>query len=103
MTRFNGAGELDEAGYEQTREALPGVIGHPVLVVFSRVAGGAPRRRHRDRDAVLPRRLGPERFVVRPDEFERAFRRSDGELVAHVGHCAIHRFVAGESGTALER
>ena len=42
MTRFDGAGELadaEELGYEQTLEALLGLIGRPVLVLFSGTHG----------------------------------------------------------------
>ena len=130
MTRFEGAGELDEAGelgYEQTLEALLGLIGRPVLVLFSG-ADGSPfisgiisGRLDRgelderlqevllraDKTAVetLFFHVGSREngFVVRPDEFERAFWRSDAQLVVHVGHCAIHVLVGGELGSALER
>ena len=130
MTRFDGAGELEDAaelGYEQTLDALLGLIGRPVLVFFSG-ANGAPfisgiisgRLDRGELDERLQEVLlrgddtavetlffhvGSRQngFVVRPDEFERAFWRSDGQLVVHVGRCAIHVLVAGELGTALER
>ena len=130
MTRFDGAGELDEAaelGYEQTLEALLGLIGRPVLVLFSGAVGspfisgiisGRLDRGELDErlQEVLLRaddsaietlffHVGSRQngFVVRPDEFERAFWRGDSQLVVHVGHCAIHVLVDGELGTALER
>jgi hypothetical protein len=42
-------------------------------------------------------------FVVRPDEFERAFWQSDSQLVLHLGRCAISVLLGGELGGALER
>ncbi|HET7137816.1 MAG TPA: hypothetical protein VFI04_05640 [Gaiellaceae bacterium] len=42
-------------------------------------------------------------FVIRPDEFERAFWRGDSQLVVHLGRCAISILVGGELGSALER
>jgi hypothetical protein len=42
-------------------------------------------------------------LVIRPDEFERGFWRSSGQLVVHVGHCSISVLAGGELGTALER
>jgi hypothetical protein len=42
-------------------------------------------------------------FVVRPDDFARGFWRSDGQLVVHVGPCAINLLVGGDLGKALER
>lgn len=130
MTRFDGARELEndaELGYEQTLEALLGLIGRPVLVLFagthgapfiSGVLSGRLDRGELDErlQEVLLRaddiaietlffHVGSRQngFVVRPDEFERAFWRSDSQLVVQVGHCAIHVLVAGELGRALER
>jgi hypothetical protein len=129
VTRFEGVG-LDgstELGYEQTLEALLSLIGRPVLVLFSGAEGspfisgivsgrldrGEPDERLqevllRSDDAevetlffhVGSRQSG---FVVRPDEFERGFWRSDTQLVVHVGRCAISVLVGGELGSALER
>lgn len=42
-------------------------------------------------------------FVLRPDEFERGFWRSDGQLVVHAGRSAITVLLAGELGSVLER
>lgn len=130
MTRFEGGPELEgtsNLGYEQALEALLGLIGRPVLVLFSG-ADGAPfisgilsgRLDRGELDERLQEVLlradestvetlffhvGSRQngFVVRPDEFERAFWRSDGQLVVHVGHCAIHVIAGGELGRALER
>jgi hypothetical protein len=130
MTRFNGGGELEgavELGYEQTLEVLLRLIGRPVLVLFSGVDGspfisaiisGRLDRGELDErlQEVLLRadataietlffHVGSRQsgFVVRPDEFERGFWRSDGQLVVHCGHCAISILAGGELGKALER
>jgi hypothetical protein len=130
MTRFEGGSELEGASeleYEQTLEALLSLIGRPVLVLFSGAAGspfisgvlsGRLDRGELDKrlQEVLLRadetaietlffHVGSRQngFVIRPDEFERAFWRSDSQLVVHVGHCAIHVLLGGELGRALER
>jgi hypothetical protein len=129
MTRFQGGGreESSELGYEQTLEALLSLIGRPVLVLFSG-AGGSPficgvlsgRLDRGELDERLQEVLlraddntvetlffhvGSRQngFVVRPDEFERGFWRSDGQLVVQVGNCAISVLAGGELGRALER
>ena len=129
MTRFesgrvDGAVELD---YEQALEALLSLIGRPVLVLFSG-AGEAPfisgiisgrlDRGELDRrlQQVLLRaddsavetlffHVGSRQngFVLRPDEFERAFWQGESQLVLHLGRCAISVLLGGELGTALER
>ena len=130
MTRFEGGSELEGASeleYEQTLEALLSLIGRPVLVLFSGADGspfisgilsGRLDRGELDErlQEVLLRadetaietlffHVGSRQngFVVRPDEFERAFWRSDSQLVVQVGHCAIHVLLGGELGRALER
>lgn len=130
MTRFEGGGELEgisELGYEQALEALLGLIGRPVLVLFSGaegspfiagiIAGRLDRGELDERlQEVLLRaddtavetlffHVGSRQngFVVRPDEFERGFWRSDEQLVLHVGQCAISVVVGGELGRSLER
>ena len=130
MTRFEGGAEVERAselGYEQTLEALLGLIGRPVLVLFSggdgspfisgiisgRLDRGEPDERlqevllRADAGAIetLFFHVGSRQngFVIRPDEFERGYWRSDSQLVVHVGHCAIHLLVGGELGRALER
>src|ERR687888_542707 len=125
VTRFEtgqveGAAEL---GYEQVLEALLSLIGRPVLVLFSGgegppfisgVLSGRLDRGELDQrlQGVLLRaddseietlffHVGSRQngFVIRPDEFERAFWRSDSQLVLHVGRCAISILVGGELGT----
>src|SRR5690348_12655516 len=129
MTRFDGGAlqGASELGYEQTLEALLSLIGRPVLVLFSGADGspfisgivsgrldrGEPDERLQevllrgDETAVetLFFHVGSRQngFVVRPDEFKRGFWPTDGQLVVHVGRCAIHVLVAGELGRALER
>lgn len=129
MTRFE-SGRVDGAvdlGYEQTLEALLSLIGRPVLVLFSGagegpfIAGIISGRLDRgeldqrlqevllraDDSAVetLFFHVGSRQngFVVRPDEFERAFWQSDSQLVLHLGRCAISVLLGGELGGALER
>jgi hypothetical protein len=122
--RVEGAAEL---GYEQTLEALLSLIGRPVLVLFSGagegpfIAGIISGRLDRgevderlqevllrgDDSAVetLFFHVGSRQngFVIRPDEFERAFWQGDKQLVLHLGRCAISVLLRGELGTALER
>jgi len=130
VTRFEGGTESaggSELGYEQTLQALLGLIGRPVLVLFSG-ADGAPfisgvisgrlDRGELDKrlQEVLLRaddetvetlffHVGSRQagFVIRPDEFKRGFWRNDGQLVVHVGHCAINVLVGGELARALDR
>ena len=129
-TKFAGGGShdgADELDYEQTLQALLSLIGRPVLVLFSGVAGspfitgvvsGRLDRGELDerlREVLLrsdeeqvetlffhvgSRQSG---FVIRPDEFERGFWRSDAHLVIHLGACAISVLAHGELGRALER
>lgn len=130
MTRFEGGGDCAggfELGYEQTLEALLGLIGRPVLVLFSGadgspfisgiVSGRLDRGELDERlQEVLLRaddsavetlffHVGSRQsgFVVRPDEFERGFWRGDRQLVVHMGRCAISVLIDGELGKALER
>jgi hypothetical protein len=129
VTRFDG-GELEGAAqldYEQTLEALLGLIGRPVLVLFSGADGspfisgivsGRLERGELDErlQEVLLRadeteietlffHVGSRQsgFVIRPDEFERGFWRSDSQLVVQVGPCVISLLLGGELGTALGR
>ena len=130
MTRFEGGGELEgttELDYEQALEALLSLIGRPVLLLFSGadgspfiaavIAGRLDRGELDERlQQVLLRddetavetlffHVGSRQngFVMRPDEFERGFWRSDEQLVLHVGRCAINVLAGGELGQSLER
>ncbi len=129
MTRFDG-GELEgtaQLDYEQTLEALLSLIGRPVLVLFSGadgspfisgiVSGRLDRGELDERlQEVLLRadeaeietlffHVGSRQsgFVIRPDEFERGFWRSDTQLVVQVGACVISLLIGGELGAALGR
>jgi hypothetical protein len=130
MTQFfsggpSGGGE--ELGYEQSLEALLSLIGRPVLVLFSGTVG-APfiagvlsgrldrgelderlqevmLRSDRAEVETLFFHVGSRQngFVLRPDEFERGFWREEGNLVLHLGSCAVSILVHGDLGRALER
>jgi hypothetical protein len=130
VTRFEGGGNPgsgSELAYEQTLEALLSLIGRPVLVLFSGadgspfisgiISGRLDRGELDDRlqevllradDAAVETlffHVGSRQngFVVRPDEFDRAFWRGDGQLVMDFGRCTINVLVAGELAAALER
>lgn len=129
MTRFEG-GDLEgvaELDYEQALEALLSLIGRRVLVLFSGAEGGpfisgvlSGRLDRGELDERLQEVLlraddtavetlffhvGSRQngFVVRPDEFERGFWRSDDQLVLQFGRSAISILPGGELGEALER
>jgi hypothetical protein len=130
VTRFLGPADVDESttlGYEETLNALLSLIGRQVLILFSG-AGGSPfiagiisgRLDRGELDerlrAVLLRSEASEvetiffhvgsrqsGFVLRPDEFDHGFWRTDQQLVAHLGDVAISVLVQGELGEALER
>jgi hypothetical protein len=129
VTRFE-QGEQEgavELGYEQALGALLSMIGRQVLVLFSG-ADGAPFisaivSGRLDRGEIDERlqevllraddttvetlffHVGSREngFVVRPDEFEGGFWRSDSQLVLQFGRCAITVLAGGELGRALER
>lgn len=130
MTRFFGGDEGSRGepfGYEAALEALLSLIGRNVLVLFSGAEGvpfigGVMRGRldrgeaderlqtvllRKDDDAVetLFFHVGSRQngFVVRPDEFLRAFWQDDRQLTMHLGPTAITVVVDGELGEALER
>ncbi len=130
MKRFSGGGlpeGASELSFEQTLKALLGLVGRPVLVLFSGVHGApfiagmvSGRLDRGELDARLQEVLlrgddakvetlffhvGSRQsgFVLRPDDFERAFWRGDGQLVVHLGSCAVSIVVGGELGQALER
>jgi hypothetical protein len=130
VTFFSGGALTEgtsELGYEQTLEALLSLVGRPVLVLFSG-AGGSPfivgvvsgrlDRGELDRrlQEVLLRgddaevetlffHVGSRQsgFVLRPDEFERGFWEAEGQLVVHLGSCAVSVLVRGDLGQVLER
>jgi hypothetical protein len=129
VKRFSGEGPegAAELSFEQTLEALLGLVGRPVLVLFSGVAGSPfiagivsgrldrgeldPRLQEvllRGDDAkvetlffhVGSRQSG---FVLRPDEFERGYWHGEEQLIVQLGNCVVSVLVAGELGRALER
>jgi hypothetical protein len=130
MSRFFGAGEPEGSApldYEATLNALLSLIGRQVLVLFSG-ASGSPfvfglQSGRLDRGEVDERLQGvllrsdespvetilfqvgsrQTGFVLRPDEFERAFWQAPEQLTIHVGQCAITVLVHGELGEALSR
>lgn len=130
MKRFSGGGlpeGASELSFEQTLEALLGLVGRPVLALFSGVddspfiAGVVSGRLDRgELDARLQEVLlrgddakvetlffhvGSRQsgFVLRPDEFVRGFWHDEGQLVVHLGNCAVSVVAGGELGQALER
>ncbi len=130
MNRFLGGAIGDDAvelDYEETLEALLSLIGRSVLVLFSGaedgpfvsgvVAGRLDRGEldGRLQELVLRDDASPVEtlffhvgsrqsgFVLRPDEFERAFRHTDQQLTIQLGPCAVTVLVQGELGEALNR
>jgi hypothetical protein len=130
VSQFAGGGQDESTatlGYEQALEALLSLVGRQVLVLFSGT-GGAPfiaglvagRLDRGELDERLQEILlrddfvavetlffhvGTRQsgFVIRPDEFERAFWQSDRQLTLHLGRCAVTVILQGELGEALRR
>jgi len=130
MSRFAGGGARSDSvllDYEATLAALLSLVGRPVLVLFSGtgaapfiagvVAGRLDRGEPDERLQELMLRADTERvetlffhigsrqsgFVLRPDEFERAFWQSGEQLTIHLGECAVTVLIQGELGEALSR
>jgi hypothetical protein len=130
MSRFAGGAERSDSvllDYEATLSALLSLIGRNVLVLFSgigpapfiagvvagRLDRGEPDERLQElllrADAELVETLffhvGSRQsgFVLRPDEFARAFWQSDEQLTIHLGECAVTVLIQGELGEALNR
>lgn len=130
MSRFLGGGEREDSkllDYESTLSALLSLIGRNVLVLFSgtdappfvagvvsgRLDRGEPDERlHelllRADDALVETlffHVGSRQngFVLRPDDFERAFWQGEEQLTVHLGACAVTIVVQGELGEALDR
>ena len=128
MSRFFGqdvpAG-TESLDYESTLEALLSLIGRQVLVLLSGAEGGpfvvgvlSGRLDRGELDerlqAVVLRsdealvetlffHVGSRMngFVLRPDEFERAYWRTSEQLTIQLGNCAITVLTQGELGEAL--
>jgi len=130
MNRFAGGGEPADSvllDYEATLAALLSLIGRQVLVLFSgigpapfiagvvsgRLDRGEPDERleelllRADTKVVetLFFHVGSRQsgFVLRPDEFARAFWQSGEQLTIHLGECAVTVLIQGELGEALHR
>jgi hypothetical protein len=130
MSQFLGgaAGPDSELlDYETTLQALLSLVGRPVLVLFSGtgaapfiagvVSGRLDRGEPDERLQALLLRADAEPvetlffhvgsrqsgFVLRPDEFHRAFWQADEQLTVHVGSCAVTILAHGELGEALQR
>jgi hypothetical protein len=128
VSRFLGGGEREDSApldYEATLDALLSLIGRQVLVLFSGadaapfiagiVSGRLDRGEPDERlQALLLRadespvetlffHVGSRQsgFVLRPDEFERAFWQTDEQLTIHLGACAVTILIQGELGEAL--
>ena len=130
LSAFAGGGKPSDAsilGYEATLEALLSLIGRQVLVLFSGL-GGSPfisgvisgRLDRGELDERLQalflrtddtlietlffhvgtRQCG---FVIRPDEFVRAFWQTEQQLTIHLGECAVTVVIAGELGDSLRQ
>jgi len=130
MSTFFGGATPDGAvllDYEETLTALLSLVGRQVLVLFSgadgspfvagvlsgRLERGEPDPRLQELllradDSLVEtlffhvgsRQTG---FVLRPDDFERSFRPSGGQLTIHLGDCAVTVVSQGELGEALRR
>lgn len=130
MSRFVGGAAREGStllSYEATLEALLSLIGRQVLVLFSgtdappfiagvvagRLDRGEPDERLQelllrgDSEVVetLFFHVGSRQtgFVIRPDEFQRAFWQTEEQLTLHLGECAVTILIQGELGEALER
>ena len=130
MNRFVGGGERADSAlldYEATLAALLSLVGRHVLVLFSGtspapfisgvVAGRLDRGELDERLQELLLRADTELvetfffhvgsrqsgFVLRPDEFARAFWQGDEQLTIHLGECAVTVLIQGELGEALNR
>jgi hypothetical protein len=119
-----GAIALD---YEATLEALLSLIGRQVLVLLAGavdgpfvvgvLSGRLDRGELDERLQAVVLRSDDELvetlffhvgsrlngFVLRPDEFERAFWRTAEQLTIHLGSCTVTVLTQGELGEALRR
>ena len=130
MNRFVGGGERSDSvllDYEATLAALLSLVGRQVLLLFSGtratpfvagvVSGRLDRGEPDERLQALLLRADTEPvetlffhvgsrqsgFVIRPDEFARAFWQTDEQLTIHLGECAVTILIQGELGEALSR
>jgi hypothetical protein len=130
VSEFAGGAERGDSvglGYEEALAALLSLIGRQVLVLFSGtagppficgvLAGRLDRGELDERLQALFLRADEELvetlffhvgsrqsgFVVRPDEFDRAFWQTDRQLTLHLRESAVTVLVQGELGAALLR
>jgi hypothetical protein len=130
LSQFIGGGQRKDSSlldYEATLQALLSLIGRQVLVLFSgtrdtpfiagvvsgRLDRGEPDERLQElllrADVSLVETLffhvGSRQngFVLRPDEFERAFWQTDEQLTIHLGECAVTVLIQGDLEQALRR
>jgi hypothetical protein len=130
MSQFFGGREPPASvvlDYEATLDVLLSVIGRQVLVLFSGaderpflvgvLSGRLDRgelderlqevllRSEESRVETLFFHVGSRQsgFVLRPDDFERAFRQSPEQLTIHLGECAVTVMTHGELGEAMSR
>jgi hypothetical protein len=130
VSEFAGGAERGDSvhlGYEEALTALLSLIGRQVLVLFSGtggrpficgvLAGRLDRGELDERLQALFLRADEELvetlffhvgsrqsgFVVRPDEFDRAFWQTDRQLTLQLGESAVTILVQGELGAALLR
>jgi len=130
MNTFHGSEEQEGAvllDYEETLSMLLSFVGRQVLVLFSGAAGSpfvagivAGRLDRGELDERLQEVLlrgdklpvetlffhvgsRESGFVLRPDEFVRAFVLGTEQLTLHLGACAITVLTSGELGEAMKR
>jgi hypothetical protein len=128
LNTFAGGGQPPDTSslnYEAALEALLSLIGRQVLVLFSGLGGspfisgvisGRLDRGELDErlqalflradDALIETlffHVGTRQsgFVIRPDEFARAFWQTERQLTIHLGECAVTVVIAGELGDSL--
>ena len=130
MSTFRGSAETAESApldYEQTLAALLGLLGRPVLVLFSGsgespfVAGVLAGRLDRGeldgrlQEVLLRSDASPVEtlffhvgsrqsgFVLRPDDFVRAFTQGSFQLTIHLGACAVTILTRTDLADAMKR
>jgi len=130
VSTFGGSGATEDStplDYEQTLAALLALLGRPVLVLFSGaeespfVAGVLSGRLDRGeldgrlQEVLLRSDAAPVEtlffhvgsresgFVLRPDDFVRAFTQGSFQLTMHLGACAVTILTRGDLGDAMKR
>jgi hypothetical protein len=128
--RFSGGDEPSDStllSYEETLEVLLSLIGRQVLVLFSGASGhpfvigvlvGRLDRGELDerlQEVLLRADVSPVEtlffhvgsrqsgFVLRPDDFVRAFKQTAKHLTMHLGNCAVTVFTQGDLDEVMKR